>query len=146
MMRLKRTFLLILGVIAFVAMHAIAACAGVAVVCNTTSAVAGKLDKQTLARIFTGRTVQIDGFAVIPVNLPVGREERGIFLRHILQQNDDEYVGYWLVRKSIGKGVPPLELPGSQDVLRFIRSNAGAIGYINERDIAPDVRLLLTIQ
>ena len=146
MMRLKRIVYLLLGMIAVVAIHAPAAYAGVAVVCNASSTVAGKLDKQSLARIFTGRTVQIDGVTVIPVNLPVGNAERGIFLRHILQQNDDEYVAYWLVRKSIGKGIPPQELPSSQDVLRFIRSNTGAIGYIKEQDVAPDVRLLLTIQ
>ena len=145
-MRGKRIFFLVAVAIALLVIHTASARAGVAVICNPSLAVAAQLDKNILARIFTGRTVQIDGIAVIPVNLPVGREERRVFLHHVLKQNDDEYVAYWLVRKSIGKGVPPLELPGSQEVLRFIRSNAGAIGYINERDIAPDVRLLLTIQ
>lgn len=144
-MRGKRMFFLVAVAIALLAIHTASACAGVAVICNPSLAVAAQLDKNILARIFTGRTVQIDGIAVIPVNLPVGREERRVFLHHVLKQNDDEYVAYWLVRKSIGKGIPPQEVNTSQDVLRFIRSQAGAVGYINDRDLPPDVRVLFTI-
>ena len=144
-MRAKRILSLVAGVIVFLAIHGASARAGVAVICNPSLAVAAQLDKNILARIFTGRTVQIDGIAVIPVNLPVGREERRVFLHHVLKQNDDEYMAYWLVRKSIGKGIPPQEVNTSQEVLRFILSQVGAVGYINDRDLAPDVRVLFTI-
>lgn len=120
--------------------------AGVVIVCNPALPVADKIDKTTLARIFTGRAVQIDGINVLPVNLTAANGERRIFVHQILQQSDDEYVAYWLVRKSIGKGTPPQEFLTAKEVVQYIRTNPGAIGYIDEQQIEPGIRILLKIQ
>ncbi|NLX19041.1 MAG: hypothetical protein GXY53_07135 [Desulfobulbus sp.] len=119
--------------------------AGVVVVCNASLPVAEKINSATLARIYTGRSIQIDGTGILPVNLAPGAPERTIFLHHIIQQKDDEYIGYWLVRKSIGRGTPPLEFKNAADLQRFIRSTPGAVGYVDEQHLEPGVRCIFTI-
>lgn len=105
----------------------------------------GEIDKNTAARIYAGRTVQIEGEAVQPVNLHAGNGDRQAFINAILQQNDDEYIAYWLVRKSIGKGILAPEPGGPQGTISYVRSHPGAIGSINEKDFQPGVRFQLTI-
>ncbi len=119
--------------------------AAITVIGHESMKTAEKIDKSSAARIYTGRTVQIDGEAVQPVNLQAGNTDRQTFIQAILQQNDDEYIAYWLVRKSIGKGTPPPELGSPQDMIGYVRSHPGAIGYVNEKDLQPGVRVLITI-
>ena len=48
----------------------------------------GTMDTTVVSRIFTGRTVQVDGIAVKPVNFKAGDTTR-FFLRAVLQQSDE---------------------------------------------------------
>ncbi|PQJ96612.1 hypothetical protein [Chromatium okenii] len=101
------------------------------------------LDQITLQRIYTGKTVTINGIRVTPVNLSPGNELRIGFLRNYLQEDEAEYIGYWTVRRYIGKGAPPQELKSSDDVLQFVIQNLGAIGYVDEMELTPEVKVLL---
>ncbi|MDY0389751.1 hypothetical protein [Desulfobulbus oligotrophicus] len=119
--------------------------AEVVVVCNASLSVADRLNPAILARIYTGRTIQIDGISVLPVNLAPGTPERSLFLQHIMGQNDDEYIGYWLVRKSIGRGTPPQEFKNAAELQNYIRSTPGSIGYIDKQHLESGVRSLFRI-
>ncbi len=89
-----------------------------------------RIDRQTLQRIYTGRVLSIGGQAVLPVNLPPGNLVREEFLRVCLDQAEEQYTGYWLVRRYVGKGTPPPELLGVDEVIRHIQATPGAIGYL----------------
>lgn len=89
-----------------------------------------KTDKPTLQRIYTGRVVSLGQQAVFPVNLPPGNPVRDEFVTGYLDQNEEQYTGYWLVRRYVGKGVPPVELGSIDDVLKYIQVTPGAIGYV----------------
>lgn len=89
-----------------------------------------KTDKATLQRIYTGRSVSIGQHAVAPVNLPPGSAARDEFLRVFLEQTEEQYTGYWLVRRYVGKGAPPVELGGVEEVLKYIQGVPGAVGYV----------------
>lgn len=101
------------------------------------------LDAETLRRIYTGRTIEIDGLALRPVNLPTGHPLRRRFLAAVLQQQEDDYLAYWTVRRYIGKGVPPRELASTAEVLAHVRATPGAIGYVEAAQLAPDLNVLL---
>lgn len=101
------------------------------------------LDSATLQRIYTGKVVEVGGVRVTPVNLSPGSELRARFLRDYLGQDEDNYTGYWTVRRYVGKGTPPRELSSPEEMSRFIAKTAGAIGYIDETELTPDVRILL---
>ncbi len=102
-----------------------------------------KLDPQTLEKIYTGRVIEVDGIAVIAVNASRGSSIRDRFLQAYLHQDEDKYTAYWTVRRYIGKGASPRELPTSADVINYVNSTPGAIGYIDEADVPPGVHILL---
>jgi len=102
-----------------------------------------RIDATTLARIYTGRVIEVDGISVTAVNANTGSPVRSRFLQIYLNQDEDKYTAYWTVRRYIGKGASPRELSRSADVINFVRSTPGAIGYIDEADLQPGVNVLL---
>lgn len=103
------------------------------------------IDRITLQRIYTGKVVEINGKRVTPINLPPGNRLRDTFLETYLDQDDAKYIGYWTVRRYVGKGAPPRELESAEAVLRYVAEHQGAIGYVDEADVTPDVSVLHTL-
>ncbi len=89
-----------------------------------------KTDRLTVQRIYTGRVVLLGEQAVVPVNLPPGNPVRDEFLFNYLGQKEEQYTGYWLVRRYVGKGTPPLELGGVDELIKYVQSTPGALGYV----------------
>ena len=101
-----------------------------------------KIDAVTVERIFTGKIVELAGVSVKPINIISGSALRARFLQIYLNQDEDRYVAYWTVRRYIGKGVPPRELSGASEVIRFVQSTPGAIGYIDETYLTPGLNIV----
>jgi ABC-type phosphate transport system substrate-binding protein len=102
-----------------------------------------RLDVPTLEKIYTGKVIEVNGIAVTAVNADSGSPVRSQFLQTYLNQDEDKYTAYWIVRRYIGKGAPPREISGSAAVIDFVKSTPGAIGYIVETDVQPGVNVLL---
>jgi ABC-type phosphate transport system substrate-binding protein len=102
-----------------------------------------RLDVATLEKIYTGRIIEVDGIPVKPVNANSGSTVRNRFLQFYLNEDEDKYTAYWTVRRYIGKGASPRELTSSADVINFVKSTPGAIGYIDEADVQPGINVLL---
>lgn len=101
-----------------------------------------KLNERTVQRIFTGKIIEIDGVHVTAVNHKAGAL-RDRFLQRYLNQKNDKYTAYWTVRRFIGKGIPPRELSSTAEVIRFVQNTPGAIGYINENELTPDMNVVI---
>ena len=101
------------------------------------------LDAPTLEKVYTGRIIEVNGVAVTPVNANSGSAVRNRFLQAYLNEDEDKYTAYWIVRRYIGKGAPPREISSSAAVINFVKSTPGAIGYIDETDLQPGVNVLL---
>jgi len=102
-----------------------------------------RLDVATLEKIYTGKVIEVNGIPVKPVNANSGSAIRNRFLQVYLNEDEDKYTAYWTVRRYIGKGVSPRECPSSADVINFVKSTPGGIGYIDEADLQPGVNVLL---
>lgn len=102
-----------------------------------------RLDAPTLARIYTGRVIEVDGISVTAINANAGSDVRTRFLQMFLKQDEDKYTAYWTVRRYIGKGASPREMSKSSDVIRFVTFTPGAIGYIEASDLQPGLNVLL---
>lgn len=89
-----------------------------------------KTDKLTVQRLYTGRAVSIGPQQVLPVNLPSGNSVREDFLLTCMEQSEEQYTGYWLVRRYVGKGAPPQEMGSVDEVIKYIQATPGAIGYV----------------
>ena len=88
-----------------------------------------KSDAVTLKRLYTGRIVSISQLAARPVNLVAGHPVRETFLAKMLGQDEREYTAYWLVRRYVGKGAPPAEFATVDELIAFVVSTPGAVGY-----------------
>ena len=102
-----------------------------------------RLDITTVEKIYTGKVIEVDGIVVKPVNATSGSAVRNRFLQVYLNEDEDKYTAYWTVRRYIGKGVSPRELTNSADVINFVKSTPGAIGYIDDADVQPGINVLL---
>lgn len=101
------------------------------------------IDAKTLQRIYTGKVVEVNGTRVTPIDLPPGNPLRLDFLRTYLHQDDESYIGYWTVRRYIGKGSPPRQFKSPAEVARFVAHNKGSIGYVDPDELSADVTVLL---
>ena len=129
----------LLVALAFIPVEACAA-GGVVVIGNSNLT---RLDGATLERIYTGKVIEVEGKPVTAVNANSGSTLRTRFLQVYLNQDEDKYTAYWTVRRYIGKGASPREMSSSADVINFVTSTPGAIGYIDEADVPPGVNVLL---
>lgn len=100
-----------------------------------------KVDRKAIAKIYTGKMQAVDGIAIVAVN--AGQAHlRERFLQTFLNQDNEKYVAYWTVRRYTGQGAPPRELGSAEEMIAFVRSTPGAIGYVDEADLQPGVNVL----
>jgi ABC-type phosphate transport system substrate-binding protein len=102
-----------------------------------------RLDPSTVEKIYLGRVIEVDGVHITAVNANSGSTVRNRFLQTFVKRDDDSYTGYWNVRRYSGLGAPPRELSSSAEIINFVKSTPGAIGYIDEADVPPGVSVLL---
>jgi ABC-type phosphate transport system substrate-binding protein len=102
-----------------------------------------RIDVATAQRLYTGRTVEVGGVAVVVVNATPGSKLRERFMAAVMNQDDDKYVAYWTVRKHVGKGTPPREFKSAAEVIDFVQNTPGAVGYVAAGDLRPGLNTVL---
>jgi ABC-type phosphate transport system substrate-binding protein len=120
-----------------------AAAADVAVIANVRNPLDGLTGKQ-VQDIFLGRTRSFpnDRFA-----LPIDQSSplRSEFYQRLTGRSLEQINAYWARILFTGQASPPLRVPDDAAVLRTIRENEGAIGYIDKSQADGSVRVLLIL-
>jgi ABC-type phosphate transport system substrate-binding protein len=109
--------------------------------------VAGKsAPKRLLADIFLRRAVRWgDGAAIRPVDLSLTTPVRKGFTRIILGLSSLELQQHW--RSAISRGItPPPVKPSEEEVIAFVASNPGAIGYVADSTPTPETVKVLSVE
>lgn len=101
-----------------------------------------KMDAVTVQKVYTGKFISVDGVNVTPVGVKPGAASRNRFLQDFLKQDEEKYTAYWTVRRYIGKGVPPAELASAADVISYVQSTPGAVGYIDEAELKQGINVI----
>jgi hypothetical protein len=101
-----------------------------------------RMDGVTVQKIYTGKVISVSGINVTPVGIKPGATVRNNFLREFLNQDEEKYTAYWTVRRYIGKGAPPTEFDSDADLIRYVQSTPGAVGYIDEADLKPGMNVI----
>lgn len=101
-----------------------------------------RVDTPVIRRLFTGKVVEIRGVSVSPINLPAGHPLRTRFLATFLGQDEEHYTSYWTVRRFVGLGSPPVELRTSAEVIAYVRTNPGAVAYIDADEVPAGMNIL----
>ncbi len=93
----------------------------------------GSLDGNTLKKIYLGKKTKWDnGDKIVPVTLKEGPVHDN-FLNNIIKKNNSQFLTYWKKMIFTGKGVPPRSVPSDTDVVNFVSSTPGGIGYIDSQ-------------
>jgi ABC-type phosphate transport system substrate-binding protein len=95
---------------------------------NPTSA----LSKDDLARVYLKKqTTWKGGGSVAVVDQSPKAPVRAQFSMQVLGRDVPTMKNYWQQSLFSGRGVPPIEQPSDDQVLSFVASNPGAIGYVS---------------
>lgn len=96
-----------------------------------------------LSKIFLGRLrTWSDGTPALPVDQPPDRPVRERFSRTVHGRSVVRVEVYWKRMIFSGRAVPPAELSNDLQVLDFVRTYPGGVGYINEATDPAGVRKL----
>lgn len=96
------------------------------------------LTRKEASRLFTKKKGRWDDWiaesgeemAVIPVDRERSAEVRIAFSRAIHQKSANSMETYWQHLIFSGRGAPPGRLSSDEEVLRFVRAQPGAVGYV----------------
>ena len=113
------------------------------VIVNASNPVSS-LPRDEVAKLFLKKTVSWQsGRTVAPVELPPAAKAREAFARTVLNKSISQVKSYWQQQIFSGRDVPPPEKQTENDVVAFVRSNPGAIGYVSKGvDIGRGVKAL----
>lgn len=84
-----------------------------------------------LARMFLRQSTSWpNGWPVAPVDLAGSGPVREAFSQQVLDRPARAVKNYWKQQIFSGRGVPPPERDNESEVVKFVLSNRGAIGYV----------------
>ena len=117
--------------------------AGYRVIVNAANPVSS-LEARDVSRMFRKEMTRWkDGSSVSPVDQRAQSSTRATFSQRVHRKSVPMMAEFWRQQIFSGRNVPPVEKASDAEVLEFVRSNPGAIGYVSERAaLAPDVKVV----
>ena len=101
------------------------------------------ISKKELSNIFLKKKSKWDdGLSITPVDLHSRSATRAAFSLEVHEQSLGSIRSYWQQAAFSGAGTAPLERQNDADVISFVASNPGAIGYISESTEASGVKVV----
>jgi len=101
------------------------------------------ISKGDLSDIFLKKKTKCDnGSAVTPIDLNARSETRAAFTEEVHGRNVGAIRSYWQQAAFSGAGTAPIERSNDADVIAFVKSNPGAVGYISAGADASGVKVL----
>ena len=113
------------------------------VVVNAKNPLTG-VDRKFLTEVFLKKTTHWGNEeAIRPVDLPAGAAARVQFSNQVLKRSVSAVNSYWQQLIFAGRDVPPPELDGDDDVIRYVIGRVGAIGYVSGSADVSRVKVLV---
>lgn len=105
------------------------------------------LDKNQVRNIFLGKVTSFpDGSNAIPVDQPESSPLREVFYAKVAERSAAEVKAHWAQLAFTGRGEPPHESRGSDDVKAILNATPGAIGYIEKSALDSSVKVVLIVE
>ncbi len=103
----------------------------------------GMLSQAQIADVFLGRLTRLpDGTAAVPLDQPEGSAVRDEFYQRMAGKSPAQLKAFWSKLIFTGRGRPPKALPDSSEILKAVRGNPAAIGYVDRKLADASVRIL----
>ncbi len=137
-----RVIVLLIVVAIFVVVAPVSAFADVAVVANKNIGEKSISEKQA-KKIWLGKTKSLGGTSLKPADLPKGNDSRKKFYKAVVKKNEKKLKAYWARIVFSGKGSPPKLFKSDAEVINWVASTPGAVGYVDSVSINDSVKVLL---
>jgi hypothetical protein len=98
------------------------------------------ISRGDLKRCFLGEPVSAGGKPLVPFNAANSAPERVGFDRAVLGMSPDEVGRFWVDRKVRGQSGAPRALPSAAHMAKVAAKFPGAIGYLAEDNLTPDIQ------
>lgn len=103
---------------------------GFKVVVNEAN-ITNSITPEQLSRVFLKQVNWwVDGAATLPVDQVSKSKVREAFSKKILDRDVNAIKSHWQRQIFSGRGVPPPEKTSDAEVLEFVKTNPGAVGYV----------------
>lgn len=101
------------------------------------------LTQAQIADLFLGRLTRLpDGTVAVPLDQPEGSAARDEFYLRMAGKSPAQLKAFWSKLIFTGRGRPPKSLSDSSEILKAVRDNPAAIGYVDRKYADPTVRIL----
>ena len=93
---------------------------------------ATEMSRKELGRIFLKKQQKWpNGFGITVVDQNVNEPARKTFSEEVLRKESAAVEAYWTKLIFSGMGSPPLKLASDAEIMSFVGSNVGSIGYVS---------------
>lgn len=89
----------------------------------------GALSAGELKDIFLGQTKMVGGVRLKPLNAK-DANDASAFLQEVCQMSVSAYSAAWMKKVFSEGGTPPQVMDSSSDVVKMVKQEAGAVGYV----------------
>jgi len=115
------------------------------VVVNAGSGVT-RLNREDVVNLFMGRYRELpSGVTARPIDQPATREGRALFYRKLVGKELDEINAYWARLYFSGKTSPPRQAKRYSEVIEWVASHEGGLGYIDSDDVDDRMKVVLEL-
>jgi ABC-type phosphate transport system substrate-binding protein len=103
----------------------------------------GSLTEAQIADVFLGRLTRLPGGQLaLPLDQAEGSPARDEFYQRVAGKSPAQLKAFWSKLIFTGRGRPPKSVASAADVVKFVRENPAAIGYIDRKYADASVRIL----
>jgi ABC-type phosphate transport system substrate-binding protein len=116
--------------------------AGIVVIVNSENTASGFSQRQ-LVDLYMGRDLYFpDGSMALRLDQSPTSQVRHDFYKNLVGKSVAQINAYWARLLFTGRASPPQVINDSEGVLKAVRSNANAVGYINESELDAGVKVV----
>ena len=115
------------------------------VVVNARCGVAA-MTRNEVVNVFFGRNRQFfNGVEAQPVDMPDGHPDRARFYRALVGKEVSEVNAYWSRQVFSGRMQPPSKVTTTEDVVKWVTSHPGGIGFVDLSKADARVRVVFEL-
>ena len=104
------------------------------------------VSRETLAQVYLGKVERWgDGKPIAAIDLSTTSPVRAAFSQSVLGMSVVAVRMYW-TRTMVSDHFPPTVRPTDEDVIAFVGSRTGAVGYVSADALLPDTVRAVTVQ
>jgi ABC-type phosphate transport system substrate-binding protein len=123
-----------------IAFAMLAAAQDYAVIVNESNSISSASKEDVSKWLLKKKTKWGDGSKVAPVDF--AGDVREAFTEGVHGKSMGAIKSYWQKQVFSGKGTPPVEKKSEADVIAYVKSNSGAIGYVSAAADVSGVKVL----